>query len=170
MTSSGASPGSQPAAQLAAFSPVARAWFGDAFADPTPSQLGAWQAIATGNHTLVVAPTGSGKTLAAFLWALDQIAATPRPEDKTKRCRVLYVSPMKALAVDVERNLRAPLTGIRHTAERLGGSLPEVRVGVRSGDTPAAERRAQRGLRQKAIDAELHARHAGGNSNAMQSE
>ncbi len=134
-------PGPTSAAELAAFSPVARAWFADAFATPTPSQVGAWQAIATGGHTLVVAPTGSGKTLAAFLWALDQIASTARPDDKTKRCRVLYVSPMKALAVDVERNLRAPLAGLRQTAGRLGLPVPDITVGVRSGDTPADERR-----------------------------
>ncbi len=130
-----------PGPELAAFSPVAREWFGDAFAAPTPAQLGAWQAIATGAHTLVVAPTGSGKTLAAFLWALDQIAAGLRPDDKTKRCRVLYVSPMKALAVDVERNLRAPLAGLRQTAGRLGLPVPDITVGVRSGDTPTDERR-----------------------------
>ncbi len=88
-----------------------------------------------------MAPTGSGKTLAAFLWALDQISAAPRPDDKNKRCRVLYVSPMKALAVDVERNLRAPLAGLRQTAARLGSPVPDITVGVRSGDTPADERR-----------------------------
>lgn len=91
---------------------------------------------------LVVAPTGSGKTLAAFLAALDQLASTPPPADAKKRCRVLYISPLKALAVDVERNLRSPLTGIRQEAVRLGMTEPEVRVGIRSGDTPAAERRA----------------------------
>lgn len=87
-------------------------------------------------------PTGSGKTLAAFLAALDQLASTPPPADPKKRCRVLYVSPLKALAVDVERNLRSPLTGIRQESVRLGLPEPEVKVGIRSGDTPAAERRA----------------------------
>lgn len=91
---------------------------------------------------LVVAPTGSGKTLAAFLAALDRLASTPPPAEARKRCRVLYVSPLKALAVDVERNLRSPLTGIRHESLRLGLPEPEVRVAIRSGDTPAAERRA----------------------------
>lgn len=91
---------------------------------------------------LVVAPTGSGKTLAAFLAALDQLASTPPPADPKKRCRVLYVSPLKALAVDVERNLRSPLTGIRQESVRLGLPEPEVRVGIRSGDTPPAERRS----------------------------
>ena len=90
---------------------------------------------------LVVAPTGSGKTLAAFLWSLDRLASEPAPAEPQRRCRVLYVSPLKALAVDVERNLRAPLTGIRHAAPRLGLPEPEITVGVRSGDTPADERR-----------------------------
>ncbi|HEX6151733.1 ATP-dependent helicase [Nocardioides sp.] len=122
------------------FSAATRTWFGAAFAEPTPAQNGAWESISKGNHALVVAPTGSGKTLSAFLWSLDRLLTEPVPPTK-ERCRVLYVSPLKALAVDVERNLRAPLAGIRHTAERLGESLPEVRVGVRSGDTPAADRR-----------------------------
>lgn len=91
---------------------------------------------------LVVAPTGSGKTLAAFLAALDRLASTPPPAESKKRCRVLYVSPLKALAVDVERNLRSPLTGIRQESVRLGLPEPDIRVGIRSGDTPPAERRA----------------------------
>ena len=123
------------------FSEPTRAWFGAAFATPTPAQEGAWEAIGAGRHALVVAPTGSGKTLSAFLWSIDRLLTTPPPEDKRHRCRVLYISPLKALGVDVERNLRAPLTGIRHTADRLGSPVPELRVGVRSGDTPAADRR-----------------------------
>jgi ATP-dependent Lhr-like helicase len=126
---------------LARFSPATRAWFDQAFAAATPAQLGAWDAISSGQHALVVAPTGSGKTLAAFLWALDRVAASPPPEDPKRRCRVLYVSPLKALAVDVERNLRSPLTGIRRESGRLGLPEPDVTVGVRSGDTPADERR-----------------------------
>ncbi|MDP9416627.1 MAG: DEAD/DEAH box helicase, partial [Actinomycetota bacterium] len=126
---------------LAAFSPATRAWFEGAFAAPTDAQAGAWRAVAAGRHALVVAPTGSGKTLAAFLWSLDRLAAEAPPADEARRCRVLYVSPLKALAVDVERNLRAPLTGIRQAAARLGQSEPDVRVGMRSGDTPADERR-----------------------------
>ncbi|GAB3655548.1 ATP-dependent helicase [Nocardioides korecus] len=122
------------------FSEPTRAWFEAAFAAPTPAQSGAWEAISAGRHALVVAPTGSGKTLSAFLWSIDRLATSPVPEKK-ERLRVLYISPLKALAVDVERNLRAPLVGIRQTAERLGASVPEIRVGVRSGDTPAAERR-----------------------------
>ena len=127
---------------LDGFSPATRNWFTGAFSAPTAAQAGAWRAIGAGSDVLVVAPTGSGKTLAAFLAALDQLTSTPPPADPKKRCRVLYVSPLKALAVDVERNLRSPLTGIRQEAVRLGLPEPEVRVGVRSGDTPAAERRA----------------------------
>ena len=126
---------------LDGFSPATRGWFTGAFDAPTAAQAGAWQAIAAGSDVLVVAPTGSGKTLAAFLAALDQLASTPPPADPKKRCRVLYVSPLKALAVDVERNLRSPLTGIRQESVRLGRPEPEVKVGIRSGDTPAAERR-----------------------------
>ena len=122
------------------FSEPTRAWFAAAFAEPTTAQAGAWATIGAGRHALVVAPTGSGKTLSAFLWSIDRLVTSP-PADKAHRCRVLYVSPLKALAVDVERNLRAPLAGIRHTADRLGTSVPEVRVGVRSGDTSAADRR-----------------------------
>ncbi len=123
------------------FSAITSAWFGSAFAAPTAAQTMAWQAIGRGENTLVIAPTGSGKTLAAFLWALDKLAATTPPADKLCRCRVLYISPMKALAVDVERNLRSPLVGMKHAAARLGLPEPEVSVGLRSGDTPPDERR-----------------------------
>ncbi|MEN3357586.1 MAG: ATP-dependent helicase Lhr and Lhr-like helicase, partial [Mycobacteriales bacterium] len=135
MSESGASAG------LGRFSAATRAWFEGAFEAATAAQVGAWDAISRGDHTLVVAPTGSGKTLAAFLWSLDRLAAAP-PVDAGRRCRVLYVSPLKALAVDVERNLRSPLAGIRQAAERLGLPRPEVAVALRSGDTPAEERRA----------------------------
>jgi ATP-dependent Lhr-like helicase len=110
---------------LSAFSPRVRDWFTRAFEAPTPAQTQAWPAIATGEHTLVSAPTGSGKTLAAFLWALDRIVADPLPEGE-KRTRLIYVSPLKALSYDIERNLRAPLKGI-------GG---DVSVAIRTGDTP----------------------------------
>jgi ATP-dependent Lhr-like helicase len=125
------------------FSAATRAWFEGAFAEPTQAQLGAWQAISGGQDTLVVAPTGSGKTLAAFLWAIDRLASTPPSEkpDPKQRCRVLYISPLKALAVDIERNLRAPLTGIKHAAHRLGLPEPDITVAVRTGDTTADERR-----------------------------
>ncbi|HEV2256471.1 MAG TPA: ATP-dependent helicase [Streptosporangiaceae bacterium] len=135
------SPLTGTAGALDGFSPAARAWFGGAFAEPTQAQAGAWQAIGKGEDTLVVAPTGSGKTLAAFLWAIDKLAAVPPPQDPKRRTRVLYVSPLKALAVDIERNLRAPLTGIRHAAHRLGLAEPDIGVAVRTGDTAAEDRR-----------------------------
>ncbi|TWJ30633.1 Lhr family ATP dependent helicase [Micromonospora sagamiensis] len=127
---------------LAGFGTPTREWFTAAFAAPTPAQVDAWRAVAAGRHALVVAPTGSGKTLAAFLWSLDRLAREPVPEDRRRRCRVLYVSPLKALAVDVERNLRTPLAGIRQAATRLGVTPCDVTVGMRTGDTPADERRA----------------------------
>jgi ATP-dependent Lhr-like helicase len=126
---------------LDGFSPATRGWFSGAFAAPTDAQVGAWTAVRAGQNALVVAPTGSGKTLAAFLWALDRLAAEPPPADPKARCRVLYVSPLKALAVDVERNLRSPLAGIRQAAHRLGLPEPQITVGMRTGDTPADERR-----------------------------
>lgn len=134
--------GGMAGSALDSFSPATRGWFAGAFDAPTAAQEGAWRAIGEGSDVLVVAPTGSGKTLAAFLASLDRLAAVPPPAEAKKRCRVLYVSPMKALAVDVERNLRSPLTGIRQESVRLGLPEPEVRVGIRSGDTPAAERRS----------------------------
>ena len=124
--------------ESAAFSAPTRGWFDGVFEAPTAVQAEAWATIARGDHALVVAPTGSGKTLAAFLWALDRLAAHPRTPGTT----VVYVSPLKALGVDIERNLRAPLTGIRLTAERLGVPLADVTVGVRSGDTTSRERAA----------------------------
>ena len=126
---------------LAGFSALTREWFTGAFTEPTPAQAGGWSSIAGGDNTLVIAPTGSGKTLAAFLWALDRLASSPAPADPKLRCRVLYISPLKALAVDIERNLRAPLAGIRQVAQRHGLSEPDIRVGVRTGDTGADERR-----------------------------
>ena len=133
-----------PDAVLGRFAPATREWFTGAFPAPTPAQLGAWEAISTGRHALVIAPTGSGKTLAAFLWSIDRLASEPLPDDPRRRTRVLYVSPLKALGVDVERNLRSPLIGITQTAKRLqpGQDAVPLRVGVRSGDTPSAERRA----------------------------
>ncbi|NUT45322.1 MAG: DEAD/DEAH box helicase, partial [Thermoactinospora sp.] len=139
------------------FSPMAQEWFRGAFAAPTAAQEGAWQSIARGDNTLVVAPTGSGKTLAAFFWSLDRLAVRQAEPDRgavrqaksrrkaepdpPKSCRVLYISPLKALAVDVERNLRAPLAGLKQTARRLGQPVPEISVAIRSGDTSAEERR-----------------------------
>src|SRR3954468_9717002 len=112
---------------LAQFTPQVRDWFGRAFAGPTPAQAQAWPAIATGDHVLISAPTGSGKTLAAFLWGLDRLVAEPSHE----RTRLVYVSPLKALSYDVEKNLRAPLRGIG----------ADVKVAIRTGDTPQRDRR-----------------------------
>ena len=178
---------------LGRFSEPTSTWFNGAFPHPTAAQLGAWDSISRGNHTLVIAPTGSGKTLSAFLWSLDQLlhgkqhqAAGEKPQsnktqsnktqsDKTlrseketkksrskkKRTRVLYISPLKALGTDVERNLRAPLIGITQTAKHLTqaadngtttditadnavldtNTTPEITVGIRTGDTPVNQRR-----------------------------
>ena len=129
-----------PADPLARFSALTREWFTAAFPAPTAAQAQAWSAVAEGQNTLVIAPTGSGKTLAAFLWAIDELAQLP--PDPRSGTTVLYVSPLKALAVDVERNLRTPLTGITRVAERHGVPAPSISVGVRSGDTPPSARRA----------------------------
>ncbi|MGC0273540.1 DEAD/DEAH box helicase [Pseudactinotalea sp. Z1739] len=144
-TERGPDPGTLPretTAPLTGFSEPTTAWFSSAFAAPTAAQSQAWEAIASGDHALVVAPTGSGKTLAAFLAALDGLLTGPDPADPGLRCKVLYVSPLKALAADVERNLRSPLVGITQAAQAHGRSVREVQVGVRTGDTPAAQRRA----------------------------
>ncbi|HKE84940.1 MAG TPA: DEAD/DEAH box helicase [Vicinamibacterales bacterium] len=121
------------------FHPAVREWFSGAFPAPTtPQQLG-WPAIARGESTLILAPTGSGKTLAAFLWCLNRVMFEP-PPPKQSRCRVLYVSPLKALAVDVERNLRAPLAGIANLAHASATAMTMPEVAIRTGDTPALER------------------------------
>ncbi len=124
---------------LKRFSAPVRAWFETSFAAPTDAQVKGWPAIANGDHTLLLAPTGSGKTLAAFLWAIDRLGAAPKPE-KDRRCRVLYISPLRALAFDVEKNLRAPLAGIMLAAERLGEPFEPPTVAMRTGDTPGKER------------------------------
>ncbi|MGH9154373.1 MAG: DEAD/DEAH box helicase, partial [Acidimicrobiales bacterium] len=129
-----------PAAALERFSLPTRAWFEATFEAPTAAQERGWDAISRGHSTLILAPTGSGKTLAAFLWALDRLLTEPVPERPTTR--ILYISPLKALTYDVERNLRAPLAGIALAAARAGATLPAVSVGTRTGDTPAKERRA----------------------------
>ncbi len=116
-----------------------RAWFSSSFPEPTAAQTGAWGPIARGEHTLLCAPTGSGKTLAAFLSAIDHLGSTPSTQPGV---RVVYVSPLRALAVDIEKNLRSPLRGIALAAERLGVPFVQPTVGVRTGDTTASERRA----------------------------
>lgn len=144
---------------LERFTPATQDWFRGAFTAPTPAQAGAWEAISAGKHALVVAPTGSGKTLSAFLWAIDSVfreriaagaveaaAAANTSKKKAKdaeasRTRILYISPLKALGVDVERNLRSPLIGIGQSARRLNMPAPAVTVGVRSGDTTSSDRR-----------------------------
>ena len=129
---------------LAPFSPAVRGWFEASFEAPTQAQAEGWAAIAGGHHTLIHAPTGSGKTLAAFLYALDRLATHPSPaptRGQPGQVRVLYISPLKALTYDVERNLRAPLTGIALTAERLGEAPPSISVASRTGDTPSEDRR-----------------------------
>ncbi len=118
---------------LSAFTPQVRDWFERAFAAPTPAQQQAWPAIAAGEHVLISAPTGSGKTLAAFLWGIDRLTANPLP-DGERRTRIVYVSPLKALAYDVDRNLVTPIRGVG----------AEVTVGVRTGDTPQRERAQMR--------------------------
>src|SRR5688572_24587018 len=124
------------------FLPFVQRWFEDAFREPTAPQRDGWNAIASGRDTLIVAPTGSGKTLASFLWALDhlhRLAVDGRLDDKVY---VVYISPLRALNNDIEKNLREPLAGIRRAAEAAGLELPEVRVAVRTGDTLAAQRQA----------------------------
>ena len=140
------------------FSPPVRIWFQETFGKPTPPQTQGWLPIQRGEHTLILAPTGSGKTLAAFLWGIDKLY-NPRHSERSEEShpestrpfaslrvtdgvRLLYVSPLKALNNDIERNLRAPLDGIRATAERLGEPLPALRVAVRTGDTPGSARAA----------------------------
>ncbi|MEZ5382144.1 MAG: DEAD/DEAH box helicase [Microthrixaceae bacterium] len=123
----------------APFSQPVRAWFEAAFPEPTPAQAQAWPPIAAGEHTLLCAPTGSGKTLAAFLWAIDRLGGDPRPPGGGTR--VVYISPLRALAVDVEKNLRSPIRGIELAAQRLGGTFAAPTVGLRTGDTPPDERR-----------------------------
>jgi ATP-dependent helicase Lhr and Lhr-like helicase len=117
---------------LAPFSSPVRRWFESSFEGPTPAQTGGWEAISSGAHTLICAPTGSGKTLASFLWGIDRLAREPAREEGV---RLVYVSPLKALSYDIERNLRAPLRGI--------GSA-EISVGLRTGDTPQKDRQAMR--------------------------
>lgn len=129
----------EDSAGLSLFHPAVREWFTAVFPAPTRPQLLGWPAIARGESTLVFAPTGSGKTLAAFLWCIDRLMFKEAP-GKKERCRVVYISPIKALAVDVERNLRAPLAGIAQAAHRAGVSFHEPRIAIRTGDTPPAER------------------------------
>src|SRR5512132_3603025 len=121
------------------FHPAVAEWFQASFEAPTPPQAQGWPAIARGESTLILAPTGSGKTLTAFLWCINRVMFDPVPP-KERRCRVLYISPLKALAVDTERNLRAPLAGIANRALARGDAFHQPAVAIRTGDTPAVER------------------------------
>lgn len=131
---------------LAAFSQPVQSWFTATFGPPTPPQAQGWPVIQRGEHTLILAPTGSGKTLAAFLWGIDQLLrewAGHSADDKTSLpLRLVYISPLKALNNDIQRNLRVPLAGIRRQADELGLDFPSIDVAVRSGDTPQRERQA----------------------------
>ena len=129
---------------LELFDPRIRSWFERRFGAPTEVQRLAWGPIADGRNVLLTAPTGSGKTLTAFLWALEQLATGAWEEGTT---RVLYVSPLKALNADIERNLAEPLAGIAEAFREAGCELPRIRVATRSGDTPAGER--QKIVRQR---------------------
>ncbi len=123
------------------FTPATRAWLAETFEAPTAVQQAGWSSIAVGHHSLLLAPTGSGKTLAAFLWAIDRLLHLP--PSAPAGVRVLYVSPLKALVYDIERNLRGPLRGILRTAERLGMPCRDIGIDIRTGDTPQALRRQQ---------------------------
>ena len=124
---------------LAIFHPAVKGWFEAVFPAPTKPQVLGWPAIARGDSTLILAPTGTGKTLTAFLWCIDRLMFR-EPPPAANRCRVLYISPIKALAIDIERNLRSPLVGVAQTAHKLGASFYDPTISVRTGDTPSAER------------------------------
>ena len=122
------------------FHPLVRDWFTSQFAAPTDAQAEGWPAIAEGRHTLIAAPTGSGKTLAAFLKCLDGLVRQGLEGEIPDRTQVVYVSPLKALSNDIRRNLMTPLRDLQDLAEARGAPLPDIRVAVRTGDTPQSER------------------------------
>jgi ATP-dependent Lhr-like helicase len=125
---------------FACFHPVTAEWFQAVFDAPTAPQRMGWPVIARGESALILAPTGTGKTLTAFLWCLDRLMLHPHPADRKPGCRIVYVSPLKALAVDIERNLRSPLAGIANMARRHGVPFHDPLISVRTGDTPQRER------------------------------
>jgi ATP-dependent Lhr-like helicase len=124
------------------FHPIVRQWFVRTYGNPTPPQTLGWPSIAEGNNTLILAPTGSGKTMAAFLWAINHLIEQHLREELPAGVRILYVSPLKALNNDIERNLEAPLQALREEAKRAGLRLPVIRAAVRTGDTPQSKRAA----------------------------
>ncbi len=124
------------------FHPLVREWFLLKYAAPTPPQELGWPHIAAGHNTLILAPTGSGKTLASFLWTINHLVDQYSRDTLEPGIRVVYVSPLKALNNDIERNLRSPLAGIHALARQRGVSIPEIRAAVRTGDTPTSERQA----------------------------
>ena len=128
---------------LSIFHPVTQEWFNQKFASPTEAQALGWPAIARGSHTLISAPTGSGKTLAAFMLCIDRLLQKAIKGDLTDSTHVVYVSPLKALSNDVHRNLSVPLQEISRLAESRGLKIPEIRIALRTGDTPARERQAR---------------------------
>ncbi len=132
-------PKQQPEAALALFHPITAKWFRAVFDAPTTPQVEGWPAIARGESTLILAPTGTGKTLTAFLWCIDKLMMKTAPQAE-RGCRVVYISPLKALAVDVERNLRSPLVGIANMAKHDGLAVRMPEISVRTGDTSPKER------------------------------
>jgi ATP-dependent Lhr-like helicase len=125
---------------LSSFHPIVRQWFEHSFGEPSPPQRLGWPSISAGRNTLILAPTGSGKTLAAFLWGINHLVEQHLGEELQPGVRILYISPLKALNNDIERNLQAPLEGIKAEARRAAVHLPTLRTGVRTGDTPQAKR------------------------------
>src|SRR3954467_12024271 len=128
------------ASMLARFHPLVRKWFKDAFGTPSAPQREGWPAIASGAHTLILAPTGTGKTLAAFLWELNELVVRGSGEPLPNVVQLLYISPLKALNNDIQRNLDRPLAELRERFTATGKAFPEIRVAVRTGDTPASAR------------------------------
>src|SRR5919205_636982 len=125
---------------LKGFHPLVKAWFTETLGAPSEPQKRGWPAIASGEHTLILAPTGTGKTLAAFLWELNQLIVDGEQEPLPNAVQILYVSPLKALSNDIHRNLERPLAELRSRFETAGQPFPEIRVAVRTGDTPASAR------------------------------
>ena len=125
---------------LPSFHPIVRKWFKETFGEPSDPQRKGWPAIANGGHTLILAPTGTGKTLAAFLWELNELIVRGADDALPNGVHLVYVSPLKALNNDIQRNLERPLNELRERFAVEGEKFPEIRIGVRTGDTPASAR------------------------------